>query len=99
MVGGTNSIVTNSADSYVSGYLSSTVHTPVKRYVPSTNTIATDIYSDSTNMPQLTTMQQQQQQQQICKRPAQFSQLIEKQFSLPAREMILICLLFYSKTN
>lgn len=43
-----NSIVTNSTDNYLSGYLSSTVHTPVKRYIPSTNTIATDIYSDST---------------------------------------------------
>lgn len=48
-VGNTNnSIVTNSTDTYLSGYLSSTVHTPVKRYIPSTNTIATDIYSDST---------------------------------------------------
>lgn len=45
---GNNSIVTNSTDNYLSGYLSSTVHTPVKRYIPSTNTIATDIYSDST---------------------------------------------------
>lgn len=43
-----NSIVTNSTDNYLSGYLSSTVHTPVKRYIPSTNTIAADIYSDST---------------------------------------------------
>lgn len=43
-----NSIVTNSTDNYLSGYLSSTVHTPVKRYIPSTNTIATEIYSDST---------------------------------------------------
>lgn len=43
-----NSIVTNSTDNYLSGYLSSSVHTPVKRYIPSTNTIATDIYSDST---------------------------------------------------
>lgn len=49
LVGNTNnSIVTNSTDNYLSGYLSSTVHTPVKRYIPSTNTIATDIYSDST---------------------------------------------------
>lgn len=49
LVGNTNnSIVTNSTDTYLSGYLSSTVHTPVKRYIPSTNTIATDIYSDST---------------------------------------------------
>lgn len=43
-----NSIVQNSTDNYLSGYLSSTVHTPVKRYIPSTNTIATEIYSDST---------------------------------------------------
>lgn len=49
LVGNTNnSIVTNSTDNYLSGYLSSTVHTPVKRYIPSTNSIATDIYSDST---------------------------------------------------
>lgn len=49
LVGNTNnSIVTNSTENYLSGYLSSTVHTPVKRYIPSTNTIATDIYSDST---------------------------------------------------
>lgn len=49
LVGNTNnSIVTNNTDNYLSGYLSSTVHTPVKRYIPSTNTIATDIYSDST---------------------------------------------------
>lgn len=48
LVGTNNSIVTNSTDTYLSGYLSSTVHTPVKRYIPSTNTIATDIYSDST---------------------------------------------------
>lgn len=48
LVGSNNSIVTNSTDTYLSGYLSSTVHTPVKRYIPSTNTMATEIYSDST---------------------------------------------------
>lgn len=48
LVGSNNSIVTNSTDTFLNGYLSSTVHTPVKRYIPSTNTIATDIYSDST---------------------------------------------------
>lgn len=44
MVGG-NSIVTNSPD-YMNSYLSTTVHTPIKRYIPSTNSVATDIYSE-----------------------------------------------------
>lgn len=48
LVGSNNSIVTNSTDTYLSGYLSSTVHTPVKRYIPSTNSMPTEIYSDST---------------------------------------------------
>lgn len=34
------SIFCSSSDNYIDGYLSTTVHTPVKRYVPSTNTTA-----------------------------------------------------------
>lgn len=47
LIAGGNSVVTNAqTETYLSGYLSSTVHTPVKRYVPTTN-MTTDIYSDS----------------------------------------------------
>lgn len=42
---GSNSIVSNTNDSYISGYLSSTVHTPIKRYVP-TPSLSTEIYSE-----------------------------------------------------
>lgn len=48
LITGNGSVVTNAqTESYLNGYLSSTVHTPVKRYVPTTN-MTTDIYSDST---------------------------------------------------
>lgn len=47
LIAGAGSVVTNAqTESFLNGYLSSTVHTPVKRYVPTTN-MTTDIYSDS----------------------------------------------------
>lgn len=51
----------SSADSYIGGYLSSTVHTPVKRYVPTTNV---DIYSDGTSNSSQQT--QNQQHNDVC---------------------------------
>lgn len=54
-MGGANSIVTNTNDNYISGYLSATVHTPIKRYVP-TPSLSTEIYSEP-----LSSHQQQQQ--------------------------------------
>lgn len=47
-LGTTNSIVSNTNDGYLSGYLSSAVHTPIKRYVP-TPTLTPDIYTKDLN--------------------------------------------------
>lgn len=57
IVGNCSSIVSNATDTYMNGYLSSTVHTPVKRYVPTTHA---DVYSES---PAQQTQSQSQQSQ------------------------------------
>lgn len=61
----------SSTDSYIGGYLSSTVHTPVKRYVPSTHA---DIYSDASNHTH--SSQQSQNQQQLPQNSSTFHHLL-----------------------